>query len=96
MLLLYMAYGAGVNSWRGCSAAKLASPLHFTSVASQRWAPVNTAPKSSPTVNSPAVITTLGRAMVLLTCDPPATASYRPKFMAQAPLTAWPFFTRRP
>ena len=54
-----IAYGTGVNCWRGVSVVKGLAPLVSTPISSQLVWPVNTpGPKSTSTVNRPLVTTT--------------------------------------
>ena len=54
-----MAYGTGVNCWRGASVVKLFAALVLTAIASQLLVPVNAPdPKSTSVVNRPLVTAT--------------------------------------
>ena len=54
-----MAYGTGVNGWRGVRVVKLLTPLVATLICSQTPSPMNTpGPKSIVVVNRPLVTPT--------------------------------------
>src|SRR6266566_8383687 len=92
-----IAYGDGVNCWRGASVVKLLAKLVSTPICNQLAAPVNTAgPKSICTVNRPLVamtpLVTTGPATAL----PPLLVLNSQKARLYVPLAGLPPFWSRP
>src|ERR1700677_1269412 len=76
-VLAKMAYGAGVNCWRGSSETKLLPPLVCTSRCSQLLPPRNApGPKSTSIVNNPLLTATAVLVIGPTITLPPVSASY--------------------
>src|ERR1035441_9699608 len=71
VVLAKMAYGVGVNFWRGLSVANEPPPLVRTPISNQRSAPEKFAPKSSVAVKRPLLTTVAVFVTVLPTCPAP-------------------------
>ena len=91
-----LAYGVGVNCWRGDSVPNEFAPLVLTAICSQLFAPVKTSPKSTGVVNNPLVTLTAEFVTGPAMATPPLLAEKSENEMSYLPLAKFVPLCSRP